>query len=134
MLPASVLVLARGLLGLLSLGASATCEAYSVDIEEYIDAKCDDGTKVFDINGELRLECTIEGCGPIDELCYRGTYFEQCLDTYGRKTGRCDTHMLECEGTIACAFLWIDCKGTWGCDSPNKLVGCRKGHCEEKKD
>jgi hypothetical protein len=130
-LSAPLLVLARGLFSLFSLGAPATYERYADVIEKYKSARCDDGSPVFDENDNVRLECTINGCGPVDAVCYYDDYFERCLDAYGRPTGRCMTDTTTCDGVISCAYLWIDCEGEWGCDN-SKLIGCGEGHCKEE--
>lgn len=121
------LVLARGLLGLLIIEAPV---AFSATSGEYTDAICDDGGPVYDEDGQYRKDCTHQGCGLNDSVCYYGDYFERCLDATGAPTGQCQTTEGGCSGRLDCLWLWIDCTGQYQCNSATTL-GCKEGTCTE---
>jgi hypothetical protein len=125
-----VLALARGLIGLLAFELAPIPIAEANVVAPSTNLVCDDGGQPFFRNGVYRTECTHEGCGLNDEVCYFGDYFERCLDEFGIQTGECTTTTYDCEGVIGCLSLWIDCEGEYICTTP-AIVGCKEGVCKE---
>lgn len=123
-----LLALVRGLIGFLTLETSPIA---ADDADVYANFICDDGGPLHDQKGRYREECTHEGCGFTDDVCYFGGYFDRCLDDYGRPNGQCETTETPCNGILGCLSLWIDCDGEYTCVVPAS-VGCKQGKCVEE--
>lgn len=77
-------------------------------------ARCDDGSLLFDSNGNFNRLCQIEGCTMDSDVCweYRTAH---CFDEYGFDNGQCVVEGEACTTVISCAAMYGICPGTFVC-------------------
>jgi hypothetical protein len=127
-------IVARGIVGFLQFNVTPVQPVQMddvVDIAPYANINvCDDSGPLLDDDSNVREDCTREGCGFRDEVCYFDDYFERCLDRYGRPTGRCHAAKTTCTGVLGCLVLWFDCGGQYACHDKG-VVGCNQASCSD---
>lgn len=91
--------------------------------------RCDDGSKPFHVNGMPNWSCRIDGCGPLELVCW-SERVDFCFDDGdGEDTGECDWDAATkgattCDGWISCFKLWAGCDGTWACAQAGVSCSC----------